>query len=494
MPLLLSTLAARSAGALSRLFRAGGGTTLPGRVLNALDSDAIRRLGRRLPRGSAIVSATNGKTTTVALTATIVGPAHRLAGNPAGANLSSGVATALLHAPRRAELGLFEVDEAALPRIAGALEPHVLCLGNLFRDQLDRYGELEILAERWRDVVADLPAESILVVNEDDPQLAQLARGRPGADNGAGASPRVIRFGIEDPALGGPLPHAADARYCSNCGSAYEYRLAYVGHLGDYSCPGCGFARATPDVWADGIELYGLSGSRFLLHLPGGGAELGPGAAPSPIPVRLGLPGLYNVYNALAAAALANALGTGPTDIARGIETTKAAFGRSERIEIGGKQLLLLLIKNPTGANEVVRTLVAGGTPRTLAIALNDGIADGQDVSWIWDVDFEPLLAGLEQLIVSGGRAAELALRFKYAGFPEKRIEVVPALADALDRGLAATAEGGDLVFCPTYTAMLELQGLLAERGHAIPYWQRAAAARAEAGAPEASAPTGTQR
>ncbi len=469
MPLLLSTLAARSAGTLSRLFGAGGGTTLPGRVLNALDRDAIRRLGRRLPQGSAIVSATNGKTTTVALTATIIGPAHRLAGNPAGANLSSGVATALLHAPRRAELGLFEVDEAALPRIAGSLEPRVLCLGNLFRDQLDRYGELEILAERWRDVVAALPAESILVVNEDDPQLAQLARGRAGAD----ASMRVIRFGIEDPALGGPLPHAADARYCSNCGSAYEYRLAYVGHLGDYSCPGCGFTRATPDVWADGIELEGLTGSRFLLHLP---------APRSVVPVHLGLPGLYNVYNALAAATLSHALDTGSADIARGLETTKAAFGRSERIEIGGKQLLLLLIKNPTGANEVVRTLVAGGTPGTLAIALNDGIADGQDVSWIWDVDFEPLLAGLERLIVSGGRAAELALRFKYAGFPEERIEVVPALADALDRGLAATSEGGELVFCPTYTAMLELQSLLAERGHAIPYWQRAAAARAEAG------------
>ncbi len=484
MPLLLSTLAARSAGTLSRLFGAGGGTTLPGRVLNALDRDAIRRLGRRLPQGSAIVSATNGKTTTVALTATIIGPAHRLAGNPAGANLSSGVATALLHAPRRAELGLFEVDEAALPRIAGALEPRVLCLGNLFRDQLDRYGELEILAERWRDVVAALPAESILVVNEDDPQLAQLARGRAGA--GAGAASRVIRFGIEEPALGGPLPHAADARYCSNCGSAYEYRLAYVGHLGDYSCPGCGFTRATLDVWADGIELEGLTGSRFLLHLPVGEDEPSPA---DPIPVRLGLPGLYNVYNALAAAALSHALGAGPADIARGLETTKAAFGRSERIEIGGKQLLLLLIKNPTGANEVVRTLVAGGTPGTLAIALNDGIADGQDVSWIWDVDFEPLLPGLERLIVSGGRAAELALRFKYARFAEERIEVVPALADALDRGLAASAEGGELVFCSTYTAMLELQGLLAERGHAIPYWQRAAAARAEAGRAEAGTP-----
>ena len=199
--------------------------------------------------------------------------------------------------------------------------------------------------------------------------------------------------------------------------------------------------------------------------------------------MRLGLPGLYNVYNALAAAALGHALGVTAEEITAGLESTEAAFGRSERIEIGERQLLLLLIKNPTGANEVVRTLVAGGAPKTLVIALNDGIADGQDVSWIWDVDFEPLLDGLERLIVSGGRAAELALRFKYAGFPESKIEVLPALAEALDAGLALTAAGGELVVCPTYTAMLELQKELAERGHADPYWQRAARARSQAGA-----------
>ena len=460
IPLVISTLAARSAGALSRLTGRGGGTTFPGRVLNALDRSAIARLAKRLPQGSVIVSATNGKTTTAAMTAAILAPRLRLAGNPAGANLSSGIATALLHT-RGAELGLFEVDEAALPAIARALRPEVLCLNNLFRDQLDRYGELEILAEHWRKVVAELPPASTLIVNEDDPQLAQIARGRAG----------VLRFGLEDERHGGPLPHAADARYCSACGVAYSYRLSYVGHLGDYSCPGCGFTRSKPDIWADEIEIHGLTGSRFRLHLP-----------EETISVELGLPGLYNVYNALAAAALASSLGATADEIATGLASTEAAFGRSERIEIGERNLLLLLIKNPTGANEVVRTLVAGGTPKTLVIALNDGIADGQDVSWIWDVDFEPLLGELEHLIVSGGRAAELALRFKYAGFPESSIEVVPALADALDAGLALTAADGELVVCPTYTAMLELQNVLAERGHADPYWQRAARARSEAG------------
>jgi UDP-N-acetylmuramyl tripeptide synthase len=460
IPLVISTLAARDVGFVSRLTGRGGGTTLPGRVLNALDSSAASRLAARLAQGSVIISATNGKTTSAAMTAAILAPRFKLAGNPAGANLSSGIATALLYT-RGAELGLFEVDEAALPRAAETLRPRALCLGNLFRDQLDRYGELELLAERWRGVVAELPPESTLIVNEDDPQLAQLARGREG----------VIRFGIEDRRHGGPLPHAADARYCSACGVAYSYKLAYVGHLGEYSCPGCGFERSQPDVWAEAIELDGLAGSHFRLSLP-----------ESTLNVRLGLPGLYNVYNALAAAALGYALGAHADEIVSGLKSTNAAFGRSERIEIGEKKLLLLLIKNPTGANEVVRTLVAGGTPKTLVIALNDGIADGQDVSWIWDVDFEPLLDGLERLVVSGGRAAELALRFKYAGFPESRIELVPSLAEAIDRGLELTGEGGELVVCPTYTAMLELQDVLAQRGHADPYWQRAARARSDAG------------
>jgi UDP-N-acetylmuramyl tripeptide synthase len=460
LPLFISTLGARGAGALSRLTGRGGGTTLPGRVLNALDPNAASRLAARLPEGSVIVSATNGKTTTAAMTASIIGRRYRLAGNPAGANLFSGVSSALLHV-RGAELGLFEVDEAALPRVAEALRPRALCLGNLFRDQLDRYGELELLAERWRAVVAEMSVESTLVVNEDDPQLARLARGREGA----------IRFGIDDARRGGPLPHAADARYCVDCGVAYDYRLAYVGHLGEYSCSKCGFERSPLDVRAEGIELEGLAGSSFRLCLPAEERT-----------VRLGLPGLYNVYNALAAAALAHTLGVAVDEIAAGLEATRAAFGRSERIEIGGKGLLLLLIKNPTGANEIVRTLVSGGTPKTVAIALNDGIADGQDVSWIWDVDFEPLLDGLERLIASGDRAAELALRFKYAGFPERQIEVIPSLERALDTGLELTEEGGELVFCPTYTAMLELQNLLAERGHADRYWERAARARAEAG------------
>jgi len=191
--------------------------------------------------------------------------------------------------------------------------------------------------------------------------------------------------------------------------------------------------------------------------------------------VRLGVPGLYNVYNALAAASLAGALGSSLDEVATGLERFSAAFGRFERIAVGERRLLMLLIKNPAGANEAVRTIVDGGAPPVAVIALNDAIADGRDVSWIWDVDFEPLLAGLGRLIATGDRAAELALRFKYAGMPTGAIEVIPALERALDRGLELTPEGDELVLLPTYTAMLALRKIVAERGFVRPYWERAA-------------------
>ncbi len=454
LPLAAGVAAARTAGRLSRLAGAGGGTTLPGKLLNVLDPTAVGRLAARLPQGSAIVSATNGKTTTAAMVAEILGSRVRLAHNRAGANLLSGVASSLLSADA-AELGLFEVDEAALPDVARRVQPRALCLGNLFRDQLDRYGELELVAERWRGAVRDLDPRAVLIANGDDPQVGDLARERQEA----------VVFGVDDPRHGSSgLQHAADSKWCIRCGTPYEYAVAYVGHLGDFRCPSCGHGRPRLDLVARAIELHGLDAVSF---------DLVDGEGPQR--VRLPLPGLYNVYNALAAAALARVLGATREDVRTGLERVSAAFGRFERIEVGDRRLLILLIKNPAGANEVVRTLVAGGAPRLAVIALNDAIADGRDVSWIWDVDFEPLLERLERVVATGDRAAELALRCKYAGFPEDAIEVLPALDDALDRGLALTPVGGELCVLPTYTAMLRLRGIVGERGYVKPYWERAA-------------------
>ncbi len=450
VPLAAEIAAARGIAALSRLVGAGGGTTVPGKLLSLVDPSAVDRLAARLPAGTATVSATNGKTTTAAMAAEILRPRYRLAHNSSGANLLSGVASTLL-AAREAELGLLEADEAALPEIMRRVRPRAVCLGNLFRDQLDRYGELELVAERWRSAVDALPGGTVVAACADDPLVGQL--------------PAQLHFGIDDPRVARPsLQHAADSKYCRVCGTPYVYAAAYVGHLGDYRCPNGHERRPHLEVAARAIHLNGLESVAFDLELPEGSRR-----------VELALPGLYNVYNAIGAAALAHALGATADEIVAGLGRFSAAFGRFERIAVGDKTLLLLLIKNPAGANEVVRTLVDGGAPRVAVVALNDAIADGRDVSWIWDVDFEPLLDGLDTLVASGERAAELALRFKYGGLDADAIEVQPSLERALDRGLELTPAGGELVVLPTYTAMLGLQRIIAARGLARPYWERAA-------------------
>jgi UDP-N-acetylmuramyl tripeptide synthase len=446
------TIAARAVGALSRAAGRGGGTTLPGKLLWKLDPGSVDQLAARLPLGVALVSATNGKTTTAAMAARILGAEHKLAWNRAGANLLSGIASALVTA-RGAELGLFEVDEGALPEAAARTRPRVVSLSNLFRDQLDRYGELELVAERWREAVASLPEETTLVVNADDPVVASLADERV----------RALRFGVDDPRHARPtLQHAADSKYCLRCGTPYEYEAAYVGHLGDYRCPACAHARPPLDVAARHIELRGLIASRFRLETSAGVQEL-----------ELALPGLYNVYNATAAAAVAISLGASLSAVRAGLEAFSAAFGRFERIPTGGKTVVMLLVKNPAGANEVLRTLETG-VPPVLVIALNDAIADGQDVSWIWDVDFEPVLDHAGRVVATGERAAELGLRLLYGGLAEDRLEVVPSLERALDRGLELIDAGTELVVLPTYTAMLALREILTERGLVRPYWEGA--------------------
>jgi lipid II isoglutaminyl synthase (glutamine-hydrolysing) len=446
---------ARAAGRLSRLAARGGGTTIPGKILATVDPEAVGTLARLLPLGSALVTATNGKTTTAAMVAEILRRRVRLAHNRAGANLVSGIASTLLDA-RDAELGLFEVDEAAFPEVARRTRPRAVCLGNLFRDQLDRYGELELIAERWRSAVGGLGEDAWVAVNADDPLLAHIVLGRT----------NVLRFGLDDHRVARErLPHAADSKHCPDCGAPFDYAAAYVGHLGDYRCPNGHMARPPLDVTAREIELSGLRSAAFELHTPLGARR-----------VELALPGLYNVYNAVAAASLALVLGSGLEEVATGIGRFRAAFGRFERIQAADRSVLLLLVKNPAGANEVVRTLVGGGPPRLAVIALNDDIADGRDVSWIWDVDFEPLLEGLETLVATGARAQELALRFAYGGLARDRIEVVPSLERALDRGLELTPPEGELVVLPTYTAMLALRRIASDRGLVRPYWEEAAA------------------
>ena len=445
---------ARAIGAASRRSGRGGGTTLPGRVLLRLEPEAIARLGAGLSGGSTIISATNGKTTTAGMIAAILAaegrpPVH----NRAGSNMTWGVATALLE--QRGAEGLFEVDEAWLPRVAQQLDPRLIVLGNLFRDQLDRYGEMEALAEEWAKAVAAASPATALALNADDPLIADLGR------DPATERPRegTLYFGIEDHSQALPeLQHAFDAKHCRRCGHPYAYEVAFVGHLGHYSCPNCGAQRPRPDVAATRIELRGMEGSTATVRVPGGEIE-----------VELPLPGLYNVYNALAAIAAALKLGVEPGRVAAALREMRAAFGRVETIPIGDGEVSILLIKNPAGANEVLRTLAQEGEV-DLWIALNDRIADGRDVSWVWDADFEVLGGGVRRVTCAGTRAPEMALRLKYAGWPEDRITVEPEIATSLDAALAAAP--GRLFALPTYTALLELRKLLADRGLAKEFWQ----------------------
>jgi UDP-N-acetylmuramyl tripeptide synthase len=442
----MGALAVALARGLRALIRAAGrgGTTAPGRALLRLRPRAIAELGQRLG-GAALISATNGKTTT----ASMLGAVMERAGTPvvrnrAGSNMSWGVATALLDAGRRPdELGLFEVDEAWLVPVARDLDPRMLVLGNLFRDQLDRYGELETIADRWAELTAERDGRSALVLCADDPLVADLGRDRG----------RVTYFGVEDDSLALPeLQHAADSKHCRRCGHAYTYEAIYMGHLGRYRCPNCGRERPAPQVAAERVTLRGMSGSDFEMRTPAGRVS-----------VKLPLPGLYNVYNALAAATAALELGAPLERVREGLEGISAVFGRVETIPVAGRDVSILLVKNPAGANEVLRTLTLEDGSLDVWLALNDGIADGRDVSWIWDADFELLAGRVRRATCSGTRAEEMALRLKYAGV-KAPIEVDRDLGRSLDSAVAG-GDGGPLFALPTYTALLELRDLLADRG-----------------------------
>jgi len=441
----LKLAVARVLRVLSRTLGRRGGTTLPGRVLLRLEPRAIASLGKKLARGSVVVSATNGKTTTSSMLASVLeASGAAVVHNRAGSNMNWGVATALLDAGSAPDqIGLFEVDEAWLDRVARDLDPSLILLSNLFRDQLDRYGELELLADRWAELVAERDGRSTFVLNADDPLVADLGRERS----------RVVYFGVEDRSHSlESLEHASDSKRCRNCGHEYEYEAVYLGHLGRYRCPSCGRERPKPEIAAETVKLRGMAGSDVRITTPAGAIEL-----------SLPLPGLYNVYNALAATAAALQLGATTAQVGEALSRVAAAFGRAEQVRVNGRDVAILLVKNPAGANEVLRTLTLEDGALDLWIALNDGIADGRDISWIWDADFELLADRAGHVTCSGTRAEEMALRLKYAGF-EGPIAVERELGPSLDSAVAS-ANGGRLFALPTYTALLELRDLLADRG-----------------------------
>lgn len=445
VPLPLATAVARAARWASRRSGRGGGTNLPGRILLAARPTALADLGSDFTSGTVTVSATNGKTTTTRMIGSGLDAAGLLfCTNLAGANLTTGVAAALLQSPAGAQVGLFEVDEAALADVTDQLQPRVVVLMNLFRDQLDRYGELDTLLDRWRDLVAKLPPTTTLVLNADDPGIASLT------DSPA----QIVWFGVDAPQVRASRSHAVDSTRCRQCNAELDFAHHTIGHFGDWSCPNCDSRRPTPDITVVSVEATDLAAQTLRISTPEGDLS-----------VQLGIPGAHNAYNAAAAVGVLSALGVSGDHITAGLGSTAAAFGRGEHIDVDGRAVWLHLAKNPTGTNQNIRTVLTTEGPLHVFALLNDRTADGQDVSWIWDVDWEPLLDRVATITISGDRCHELALRFKYAGFDMSTAQIDPDPGAALDLAISAAPVGAELHVLPTYTAMLDLRSELTRRG-----------------------------
>ena len=448
-----AVLAGKATGTLSRITRSGGGTTLPGDVARAIDPRILTRLTQDLTHGSVVITGTNGKTTTSRLiTWLLEGVGMRVVSNRAGANLIFGVTAATLSKAGadgrlRADWGVFEIDEASLPRATNEIQPKATVVLNLFRDQLDRYGELESIAKKIEKALQTQPQDAHVILNADDPRVAEVGLNLP---------TKPTWFGIDDQTVATHvLPHAADARTCPRCGASLMFDAVYVGHDGVYRCPNHDFARPAPDITAQNITLDGFDSLALTINQTR---------------IEMPLGGLYNVYNLLAAYATAQSLGLDPSYIADRLKTFKAAFGRQERIDFRGRHLVLVLSKNPAGFNETVRTAVDLAHGTNFVIGLNDRKADGTDVSWIWDVDFEQLKDRARLVIPAGSRAHDLAVRLKYADVQHEAPQTDPA--KALDLLIDKTTDGDVVHVLCTYTAMLDLRAELVRRGWAQPYWE----------------------
>ena len=459
-PLLLTAVAAGKAARAGLQLLGRGATALPGLVALAVDPDAISRLSASLAHGAVCITGTNGKTTTARMLSDVV----RLAGwqpvhNRAGSNLDRGIVAALVAdatwgGELRGDVGVFELDEASVPRILARLAPHVLVITNLFRDQLDRYFEIDALARRIGGAVAMLPEKTTLVLNADDPIVAYLGNGFRGP---------LLTFGVDDPSVGGTVPQTiSDATRCPRCKSPLRYTRVILAHVGDWRCGHCGLSRPQPDVRAVEVRL-GPNESRM---------RLGGGVASVIDDVVVPLPGLYNAYNALAAIAAARALDVSLPTAIRALGSFKPAFGRLEIVEAEGRRLRLLLVKNPAGFNAAIGALLETDRRPRLLGALNDRDADSRDVSWIWDADFEALAPRVAHVTVTGLRARDLALRFKYAGVRRDHVTVVDGWVPAIRAAIEGTPAGEELVVIATYTAMLSLRDALARLGYVGQFWE----------------------
>ncbi len=448
-----------------RLAGRGGGTAFPGLVATRIDPCLLDKLAARLPSGAIVVAGTNGKTTTTRMISEMLTrQGLRVVHNRSGSNLVRGISAAFAEqmglTGSDGDIAVIEADENAFPEVVRRTQPRLILLLNLFRDQLDRYGELETIAASWRPVVEQLDPETILVVNADDPNLAALAANTPAT---------VVTFGLEIQGYDLPeLPHAADAAICRVCESRLGYDAIYLSHLGAFRCPTCGNRRPDLDFSIRTLSLEHAPMQHFALlqHETGDLQEY-----------QLTVPGLYNIYNALAAITTARTLGVTTRPINETLATFQPAFGRLEQISYHGLEMTLALAKNPVGFNEIIRMLGSNNLADTIVIAINDLDADGRDVSWLWDVDFEILADSLDAMIITAGiRGLDMAVRMKYAGLDRDRLDTSVAdrpFKDVLKYLSNRLPAGNRIFILLTYTAMLQMRAALSEQGAAVDFWEQ---------------------
>ncbi|NWF61977.1 MAG: Mur ligase family protein [Fischerella sp.] len=426
----LAVSAAKSVTFMVRSLRLGAASVLPGSIARRIEPRLLQLLSQQVQNGVILVAGTNGKTTTsLFLREILERKGFRVAHNSTGANLENGLMTALMESTNLVgtldvDYAILEVDENILPKVLAPIQPKLILCLNLFRDQLDRYGEVDTISKRWGSAIATLPPETIIVANADDPTICHLGQQL--------SQQRVSFFGLNEPEQYlEAIPHAVDSIYCPKCGHALDYKGVYLSHMGEYTCPSCGFTRSKP-------TLNSREWPQILI-------------------------GLYNKYNTLAAATAAIELGIDQATVRDSIPNFQPAFGRAEELKINGKQVRILLSKNPVGTNETIRVVTQSNNQTTLLV-LNDRIQDGEDVSWIWDVDTEKLVQRGGTLVVSGDRAYDMALRLYYS---EPKLDnncnliVEEDLRQAINTALEHTPDNETLHILPTYTAMLDVREVL---------------------------------
>jgi UDP-N-acetylmuramyl tripeptide synthase len=460
-PLTFRTFLALSAGkAASRatqLAGRGGGTSITGMVARKVDPHILRRIV--LDRGEPVIAITgsNGKTTTARFTAALLrGEGVAVSHNSAGANLVQGVTSlAVRAADLRGRLpgGVFvvEVDEGALPRVAPETAPRALLVTDLFRDQLDRFGEIYAVADAIESVAAGLPPETALVVNADDPMVATLASKREG---------RRVTFGLALDRSTDSITRAADTIRCPRCQADLVYEHVYLSHMGSWHCPACKLRRPKPDVAVTSLEVVGLDRTRFTVKTPSGN-----------LAIEIPQSGTHIAYDAAGAIAIAVGLGVPLEHAAESLAAVGPAFGRLEKIDADGRTIVLAFAKNPTSYNTTLRALATEGEPRQLLIAISNTLVDGEDFGWLWDVDFESMAPHVERAVVSGLRADELANRLKYAGLSPRKMVVVEDRPAALNAALHGLPVGGRLVVLSGYTPLIELRDEMRKRGWTGRFW-----------------------